>query len=184
MANRGIQQKILKMKRRGRFARFSGATTRLVKTRVIQHLVYDSETSSHIEEKIVPVGDVSLSKQVINTGGGPDPERMQEYYQRVSKESWESYIPDAVPLTEPIREMCKTYDRLVKETPKKNRVTLIQESVYRLDLFIHGDKHTFVEVDYTIERFSRSRPYDSLKSAFNALKRKRITWVDEAQGEV
>ena len=183
VVNRTIQQKMLKMKRRGRFARFSGATTRLVQTRAVQYVVFDTETSSHVEEKRVPVGNVSLSKQVINTGRGPDPERMQEYYARVSKESYEEYLPEAMPLTEPMKEIAKRYAAIVKDTPRKNRLTLIQSDFYRLDIFSNGDECYFVEMDFVSEYIRRSRTYGKRRNAMTALNNNRITWAGSLKGE-
>lgn len=163
------------MKRKGRFAKFSGATTTFIKERI-------AGIDAQGNEVRVPVGNVSLSKQVVNTGRGPNQERIAEYYARVSKESYEQYLPDAMPLTEPMKEIAKRYAAVVKETPRKNRLTLIQSDFYRLDIFMSGEECYFVEIDYCMETIRRSRTYGSKKYAYDRLNNNRITWSSMLSG--
>lgn len=172
MGNRNIQAKILKLKRRGRYARFSGATAKHA-VRVDKRVVMVDEDKTEIKEFYIPVGKISLSKQVINTGRGPDPERMAEYYARVNADSFN------VPLAEK-NYVLDQYESVLRDTPRQNKIRLeTDEDAGFLDLFWIGSEYFFVEVSYVERVIRRSRDYGSRKAAFDRLKAKRIKWLSE-----
>lgn len=170
MANRTIQQKILKMKRRNRHAVFSGETTKYA-VRVEQG-IFDENGHS----VTVPVGKISLSKAVINTGRGPDPERMQEYYQRIH--SFDQSLPQTLGLTEPMKEVVSKYNKILQETPKDMRICLTNSSLGRLDLYFNINQFFFVDYDAKTKTIRRSRIYPSKQQALLVLRLKKITWVE------
>jgi hypothetical protein len=186
MANRYIQQKILKNKRRGRYAVFSGNTTRFTTERVDRGKYQDVNVTNPgtAEEDMVPTGkhivvyagEVSLSKQVINTGRGPDKERMQEYYQRVH--SYDQALPITLGLTQPMAELLLRYDDIVKNTPREMRIRLVDNITGTLDLYFNLTQFFFVDVDYQKRFIRRSTVYPTKKRALDALKDKRVRWVE------
>jgi len=177
MGNRNIQQKILKMKRRNRYATLSGATSK-AKDRVGPMPFEEDEQG---KTKTLPavrvlVGHISLSKQVINTGRGPDAERMQEYYQRVH--SYDQALPQTLGLTEPMKELMKKYDEVLKETPREYHVNYVNNHTGRLDLYFNLTQFFFVDVDYKTKIIRRSRIYASKRQADLCLELDKITWVE------
>lgn len=174
--NRSIEQKILKMKRRGRYAVLSGATSRIDQSRVVDYLIHEGEDKVTVASKRVYVGPVSFSKQVINTGRGPSSERMQEYYQRVH--SYDQALPQTLGLTEPMKELMKKYDEVLRETPREMHVNLVNNAGGRLDLFFAGTQFFFVDADLRKKEVRRSRIYGSREYAMKMLKYKTITWVE------
>src|SRR6267154_2211362 len=99
MANRSIQAKVLKMKRRGKTLRFS--------------------------------------RQVINTGRGPNVERMAEYYARVSAESYETTLSEDLEMKD-IR-----YAQLMLGVSVYHRITLVDCMSGKLELIVLDDKWFF-----------------------------------------
>ena len=166
MANRNIQSKILKMKRRGRYAVFSGATS-----------VFTPDRSS---DGIVLVGKISLSKQVVSTGRGPNQERMQSYYQRVSAKSYSSELPPTKGMTEPMKELQDAVARLRGAVPAGNRIMLVDNRHGMLMLCFGSEKYQwfFIDVDYKTKVFRRSCDYSKKQTALDRLKNKRIIWVE------
>lgn len=186
MVNRSIQQKMLKMKRRNRHAVFSGATSKFMSERVVTVLdpVYKPDGSvdedrMSMKEVRIPVGRVSLSAQVMSTGRGPNQERMQEYYQRLN--SFDQSLPETLGLTGPMKELVENYRRIVNETPKENKVCLINEQAGRLDMFWTFDQVFFVDVDYKKKTLRRSKIYPNKQVALSLLKMEKITWVETAK---
>lgn len=169
MGNRNMQQKLLKLKRRGRFAVFSGATAKHA-VRVEKRVVMIGEDKTEVKEFLIPVGKISLSKQVVSTGRGPNPERMAEYYARVSADSF------LVPLAEK-NYVLEQYEHVLRDTPRQNKLRLeTDEMAGFVDLFWVGSVYFFVEVDYIQRVIRRSRDYSGRKVAFDRYKNKRITW--------
>lgn len=175
MANRNMQQKLRKLRRRYRFARFSGGHTRFVKTRVDTVVVHEGEDKTKLKEIEVPVGPIHLSKQVPK-GKGPNQERMQEYYGRVSKESFAEPLP--VRTSDQMVEWLEQYKKVWDETPKERKLNLAITASGRLDLFFRTGCY-FVEVNYKLEFFRISREYSDKKTALDRLKNNRITWVEQ-----
>lgn len=170
MGNRNMQQKLLKLKRRGRFAKFSGATAKHA-VRIERRVVMIGEDKTEIKEFLIPVGKISLSKQVISTGRGPDSERMAEYYSRVSADSF------LVPLTEK-NYVLEQYEHILRDTPRQNKLRLeFDEMAGFVDLFWVGAVYFFVEVDYIQRKIRRSRDYSGRDVAFNRYRNKRISWL-------
>ena len=156
--NRSLEQKILKMKRRNRYAVFSGATSRFHPQRT--------------EGGRVLVGEISLSKAVMSTGRGPDPERMAQYYNAVrSLGDEDTELPQS--------KLMARYNAVVKEE-KMMRITLVHNQLGRLDLFFYSNRNVwfFVDVDFKKDTFKRSREYGSKPKALDALKNKRVCWVE------
>lgn len=192
MANRNMQQKLLKSKRANRYARFSGATSKFLPV----------PASADGDEKVL-VGPVSLSKQVINTGRGPDPERMAEYYNRIRN------FVDKTPKTRSFKGFDTTkpgdaqassyrnawlrsfgdtneggtnlllrYQEIVRDTPKEMRINLVNNHTGMLDLYFSGTQFFFVEIDYKKKMIRRSKTYGSKKFAMRMLELRSITWVE------
>lgn len=194
--NRSIEQKKLKVKRRNRFARLSGASSKS-KERIgptpFTEDVYGNTTTQ--ETKRILVGPVSLSKQVINTGRGPDAVRMQEYYQRLH--SYDEPLPKTLGFTgidtskriikvglhgkrtqgDP-NELIKKYQEIIRDTPKEMRICLVNDDLARLDLFFNYQQWFFVEIDYRKASIKRSCIYRSREMAMGVLKISKITWVE------
>jgi len=178
--NRTIEQKILKIKRRNRHAVFSGETTKYVDKEgpiPFTEDVYGNTKTG--KAKRILVGEVSLSKAVINTGRGPDAVRMQEYYQRIH--SYDEALPKTLGFTGPMKEMMDNYSRIVKETPREMRIRLVDNHTGTLDLFFESYSHQFffVDVDYKKKLIRRSKIYASKKFAMRMLELKAITWVEQ-----
>jgi hypothetical protein len=169
MGNRNIQSKILKMKRRGRFARFSGSNAKHA-VRIERKVIMIDDDKTQVKEFLIPVGKISLSKQVISTGRGPDAERMAEYYARVNADSFN------VPLAEK-NYVLEQYEHILKDTPRANKLRLeFDEMAGFVDLFWVGSNYFFVEVDYIQRAIRRSRDYNGREVAFSRYRNKRITW--------
>lgn len=197
--NRSIQQKILKMKRRNRHAVFSGDTSKFM-TRDVVKLEYplDPNTGKVEQDKVrlkrfaVPVGPISLSKAVINTGRGPDAVRMQEYYQRVH--SYDQALPDTIGAVSidhlksqrrsegGLRlkdfDLGQKYTEFIKGTPKEMRICLFEDDLARLDLYFNITQWFFVEANYVRGSLRRSTIYKSRDVAMALFKMDKITWVE------
>lgn len=178
MANRTIQQKIRKLKRHRRFARFSGSTTKhAVRVEVaIEHI---SEDKARIKEILVPVGPIHLSKHVVNTGRGPNNERMQQYYAAVKAKSFEKEIPIRTNVR--MERWLKQYDKVITETPRQNHFNILSTKYICLDLFFKQVEKIwfFVEIDYQEQTIKRSRDYGSKETALDRLKNGRLAWIEE-----
>ena len=169
--NRSIEQKKLKMKRRGRFARFTGSTAKYA-VRIDSGRQTDNGSSLEI-----PVGKISLSKQVMSTGRGPDAERMQEYYQRLH--SYDQPLPQTLGLTGPMKELKEKFDRIVKETPTANKLCLFRHpQIGEVYLFYTLDQAFLVETQLKEKVIRRSRVYGSVKYAKKMYDANKITWVE------
>lgn len=194
--NRSIEQKILKRKRRNRFARLSGAPSKSgerVGPTPFTEDEYGNTTT--LKTKMVLVGPVSLSKQVVNTGRGPDAVRMQEYYQRIH--SYDEALPKTLGFTgidtskrvikvglhgkrtqgDP-NELIKKYQEIIRDTPKEMRICLLDDHLARLDLFFNYQQWFFVEMDYRKKSIKRSTIYSSRTMAMKMLEIHNITWVE------
>lgn len=169
--NRSLEQKKLKMKKRGRFAVFSGATAKYA-------VRIDSGRQDAKGKSIeIPVGKISLSKAVMNTGRGPDAERMQEYYQRVH--SYDQPLPQTLGLTGPMKELKENFDRIVKETPSTNKLCLFKHpEIGEVYLFYTLTQYFFVETQLKEKKIRRSRVYGSMKYAKKMYDANTITWVE------
>lgn len=175
MANRNIQQKILKNKRRGRFARLSGGVTKAKERVGPTPFEEDSQgNTKSLRTRMVYVGEVSFSKQVINTGRGPNAERMAEYYNRTH-----SLKKEPLTAAEVFSVSDSRYQQVWNETPAINRINLVKNESGRLDLFFHESKWYFVDVDNKTKTIKRSRIYETRKYAMTVLNRRTITWVEE-----
>lgn len=171
MVNRSIQAKILKRKRRGRFARFSGATSKTV-TKIVQRLETEGEDRVRVKDIEVFVGLVSLSKQVPK-GKGPNQERIAQYYDAVKTLAER-------PQDEIINQVKDPrYAKIWKHTPVTNRINLVQDEFNRLDLFWHGSVWFFVNLDFRTKTITRSRDYGSRRFAMNRLEARSIQWVEQ-----
>lgn len=120
-----------------------------------------------------------FSQQVINTGRGPDPERMQTYYHRVSAKSYSSVLPPTKGMTEPMKEVHDALSRLRGAVPDTNRITLIENHTGSLMLFFsEGKQWFFIDCDYETRVFRRSCDYNKKETALSRLKCKRVGWVE------
>lgn len=185
--NRSIQQKIRKMKRRGRFAVFSGAATKYA-VRIDRGRTDDE--GKHI---VIPVGPISPSKQVMSTGRGPDATKMQEYYQRLH--SYDQSLPatiGAVPIERLITErrtesglrikdfdLAEKYADYIKGVPKNMFICIIEDDFARLDLYFNHTQWFFVEVDFKKKWIRRSLVYSKREYAMAMLREESITWVEQ-----
>jgi|SRR5579872_1190912 len=177
MANRTIQQKILKRKRRGRYAIFSGSSVKHIRgenEKTIQYLEHEGEDKVRVKSKTVFVGVKSFSKQVINTGRGPDKERMQSYYDRVPTSFEPRTLAEVLGLVKDPR-----YAKVWWDTPATNKVRLLADELAVLDLYFHGAIWFFVELDFERKIIKRSRDYGSRQTAMTFLRLKRILWVEQ-----
>jgi hypothetical protein len=171
MANRSIQQKMLKMKRRNRFAVFSGATTKYA-SRTVEVLHHEGEDKVSVKRIEVLVGNVSLSKAVISTGRGPSQERMAEYYHRVNHESYTTKLAEDEGIKHP------TYIHKYWDLGCFHSIKLVENDFGRLHLFFSTKVWFFVDVDYRKGIVRRSRDYGSKAFAMARLQNKMVTWVD------
>lgn len=178
MVNRSIEQKIRKMKRRGRFATFSGKTARFA-ARIDRGRI-DKEGNF----VVIPVGPIHLSKTVMSTGRGPDQERMQSYYQRLN--SFDEALPKTLGMTfegkgmtTPMCELALKYKELVKEH-KNMFVRLLDDELATLDMFFASGKREFffVEMDKRKKTLRRSMVYSKREYAMACLNHNTITWVE------
>lgn len=201
--NRSIEQKKLKMKRRNRHAVFSGASAKYavrIDRGKFQGVTIvgngaDEDQIPSGKHVVIPVGKVSLSKAVMNTGRGPDAVRMQEYYQRLH--SYDEPLPKTLGFTgidtskrvikvglhgkrtqgDP-NELIKKYQEIIRDTPKEMRICLVNDDLARLDLFFNYQQWFFVEIDYRKNSIKRSCIYRSREMAMGVLKISKITWVE------
>lgn len=164
------------VKRKGRFATFTGSTVKHLRgdrTTTVQFLEHEGEERVTVKSKTVFVGVQSFTKGVVNTGRGPNAERMQEYYNRVPKESYKT-LADYFGITKDIR-----YAQLWWETPPTNRINLISDEMMRLDLFWHGTNWFFIDLDFVKRTIRRSRDYGSRQFALSCLNNRVVEWEDE-----
>lgn len=173
--NRSLEQKKLKMKKRGRYARFSGGLTKVVHTKAVEVLDHKGEDKVTVRTVEVYVGPASFSKQVMSTGRGPNAERMQEYYQRVH--SYDEALPKTLGLTEPMKEMGERYSTILREQ-RDMYINLVNNHTGRLDLFFNTTQWFFVDVDLQKKFWRRSRIYGSKEYALKMLTNKTVTWVE------
>ena len=164
------------IKRKGRFARFSGATVKYA-VRTELALVTEGEDKATVKSVEIPVGPIHFSKQVVNTGRGPNPERMQHYYNSVKPEAFEK--PTPIRTSEQMESWLKQYDTILRETPRTNRLVLVENSTGRLDLFYSKTAWFFVDVDLQQQSIKRSRDYSTKAVAIDRLKNGRLVWVEE-----
>lgn len=173
MVNRSIEQKILKMKRRNRYARFSGATSKTV-TKVVERIEPEGEDKVRVKHVEVYVGLVSLSKQVPK-GKGPNQERMVQYYNTVKPSSFEKRtLADILGLVKDPR-----YAKIWWETPACNRVNLYEDSSGRLDLFFCGSQWFLVDIDFKNKIIRRSRDHGSKAMVMHRLTSRTVEWVEQ-----
>jgi len=190
MANRNIQQKILKMKRRNRYVRLSGGDTKfLTKSGPIPFTEDAQGKTTTGKAARILVGKVSFSRQVINTGRGPDAERMQEYYQRLH--SFDVNLPETIGAVSidkivsgrrsegglRLKDLENTYATFIKGVPKECHINYLDDHEARLDLFFAGNQWFWVEINYKAKFCRRSMVYPNKKRAEIALENK-ITWVE------
>lgn len=169
MVNRNIQQKMLKNKRKGRFARFSGATSKYA-VRIDR-----GKQDKDGKNVIIPVGPISLSNAVMK-GPRVDKERLQEYYQRLN--SFDQSLPQTLGLTEPMKALMSKYDEVIKDTPREMRISLVKHDLGMLDLYFNGQQFFFVDVDFKKRIIRRSRIYGTRKYAMMMLENGRVVWVE------
>jgi hypothetical protein len=177
MVNRSIQAKILKKKRRNRFAKFSGSTVKFAKgdrVREISYLEHIDDDKVRVKTTTVYVGVESFSKQVINTGRGPDRERMQSYYDHVPTSFEPRTLAEVLGLVKD-----KRYAQVWWDTPATNKINLFVDPNNRLDLYTHGGKSFFIELDFVRKIIKRSRDYGSSSAALRRLQLKSILWVEQ-----
>lgn len=160
------------MKRRNRYVRLSGGQSKLSRTEGEEFQGKDGKYHR------VSVGKVSFSRQVVNTGGGANNERMAQYFDTVKADNFFEVIPDAMPLTEPVKAMARRYFAIIRETPKGNRITIFQDRLGRIDLFYLNELCFFVELDFVTGECRRSRDYDKRRSAIDKYNNNRIAWVE------
>lgn len=171
--DRRIQQKVLKMKRRNRFAKLSGATSKSKERAGPIPFTEDIHGNTKTGKvRMVLVGKISLSKQVINTGRGPDAERMAEYYNRIKK-------PDPRSLAEVYAIKDSRYQQVWDEIPPFNKITLVSNELGRLDMIWHGENWFLVDLDYRKKIIKRSRDYGSRNAIMERLNNRRIVWVEQ-----
>lgn len=194
--NRSIENNIRKIKRRNRFARLSGATSKsAVRVGPTPFTEDEHGNTTTLQTRMVLVGPVSFSKQVINTGRGPDAVRMQEYYQRLH--SYNEPLPKTLGFTgidtskrvikvglhgkrtqgDP-NELIKKYQEIIRDTPKDMRICLLDDDLARLDLFFNYQQWFFVEMDYRKNSIKRSCVYRNRSLAMTMLELNKITWVE------
>ncbi len=178
MANRVIQQKILKKKRRGRFARFSGSTTRIA-TRLESHVLIKEEEHgrnvSEIKSVEVYIGPKSFSNQVINTGRGPNKERMQTYYDRITSESKQVILPEDLGIKDP------RYAKLWAETPEHHRLNIATTANGRMDMWLIDNDVAYViivDLDYKNKIVKMSKRYENVRAAKRSLEVRMIIWEE------
>jgi len=179
MANRTIQQKILKMKRRKRHAVFSGNTAKYAVR--IDRGRFEGTTTTGDGDVVpsgkhvtIPVGNISLSRAVVNTGRGPDKERMQTYYDRLA--SFNKEIPPT--LSERLdQEAFRSHD-------KERSINYLKDEFARLDLFFLGPRWYWVEVNYKKKFWRKSETYRTKAMADVVLENNMIRWVETISPEV
>jgi hypothetical protein len=179
MANRSIQQKMLKIKRRNRHAVFSGETTKYA-VRLEDRIEHVNEDTTRLKKISIPVGKISLSKAVINTGRGPDNSRMQEYYARLN--SYDEALPKTLGFTgidcSQSNSLVLKYQEILRDTPKEMRVCLFEDDIARLDLYFNITQWFFVEADFKKVKLRRSITYKNRQMAMAMYDMNSITWVE------
>lgn len=174
MGRREDAAKVRKLKRRGRYARFSGSTTKTVARYdvVLEHI---TEERTHLKTIEIYVGPKSMGRQVINTGRGPDPQRMQSYYDHVPTGKTK-----AVTLAEDLGIKDKRYSTIWWNTPSTNKLNIVDAPrIGRLDLFYSENGCFFVDLDYKLRIIKRSTVYRTIEIAKNRLQLHRILWVEQ-----
>ena len=181
------------MKRRGRKARFEGATSKYVG-------MSTGKPTPNGLSYLVPVGPVSLSKTVINTGRGPNQERIAEYYNRIR--DWKplpslgtkKIIVEEVFETKTLQEdgryligqstrrvnLTEEYGKILEEC-KEMHIALVPDChLGRTDLFFKSGSNEWfiVDIDYKTRTFRRSRIYGRKETAIDRWKNNRVTWVE------
>lgn len=118
----------------------------------------------------------TYSRATVNTGMGPNPERMAEYYLRVH--SYDQALPATLGLSEPRKEIISRWEAIVHGIPKEMRISLVNNPTGMLDLFYSHQQFFFVDVDYKNKTIRRSRVYGSKDYAMKMLKYHSIVWVE------
>lgn len=189
-SNRGMKAKLRKKANRGRYAKFSGATTRVLNIRVEEKLVHNGDLldakgkravlkDDQVQLRTVEVyvGPAHLSKQVVNTGRGPNSERMAEYYGRIQPKSWLDIIHKSLNRNEPMNELVALYKKVRADTPKENRLTIVDNPVAgRVDMFFTHHECWLVHINYQEKTFSVSRDYGNSRVALSRYKSNRVVW--------
>lgn len=163
------------IKQKGRFARFSGATAKYA-VRIELAVKHTGEDKTEVKELQIPVGPVKLPRHVVNTGRGPNPERMQQYYNAVNAKSFEKPVP--LRMEPEMERWLEEFKSIVKETPITNRIKLAETQEGTMWLFFSQTFWFFVDIDYIDQEIKRSRDYDSKQTAMDRLKNKRISWIE------
>lgn len=172
MGKREDQAKLRKKHRRGRYARFSGSTTRFA-VRLEDRLQHIDETTAKIKQVEIYVGPTSFSNQVVNGGKSSiNSERMEEYYTRVRTKDQPLTVAEVFGVKN------SPYQKVWDETPRTNCVSFYSNELGRLDMYWHGSLCFFVEIDTIEKTIKRSRDYGSITLAKKAEYTNKITWVE------
>lgn len=178
MASRAEQAKLRKNARRGRYARFSGATTKFA-VRVAERLEHIDEDKVKIKQVEVYVGPASLSRQVVNgSRSSVNTERMESYFRNVRTKD------QPLTVAEIFGVHGSKYQRIWDETPTTNRLCIYSNDLGRLDMYYYLDSnyhksvYFFVEVDTIMQTIKRSREYGSPDRAKQAARLGRISWEE------
>lgn len=187
--SRASQAKLRKKYRRGRYARFSGATTKFA-VRIEQRMlregdvgedgkpvrfgsIEEQETKVRIKDVHIFVGPVSLTTQVVNgSKSSVNSERMQSYFANVRKKDDPLTVAEVFGITD------SRYQKVWDETPSINRINLYSNELGRLDMYWCESHYFFVEVDKIEAIIKRSRQYGSPQRAKDAAKNDDIRWVE------
>lgn len=187
MASKGAKAaraKLRKNARRGRYARFSGSTTKFA-VRIEEKLLHNGDTGEdgkpivlkedqvRLKRVELYVGPASLSRQVVNgSKSSVNAERMVTYFQNVRKKD------DPLTIAELFGVHGSKYQHVWEETPTTNRLCIYSNELGRLDMYYHGRIYFFVEVDVIMQTIKRSREYGSPDRAKQAAKLGLIQWEE------
>jgi len=187
MGKREDQAKLRKKYRRGRYARFTGSTTRFA-VRHEERLLRegdldesgkpvhfrDPETQVRVKEVKIFVGPVSFSNQVVNGGKSyVNTERMESYYERIRTKDQPLTIAEIFGVKN------SKYQQVWDETPFESRVNFYSNELGRLDMYWSVRRYFFVEIDIEAKVIKRSRDYGSPQRAKDAELYDNIRWVEK-----
>jgi hypothetical protein len=180
MGKREDQAKIRKMRKRHRYAVFSGGDSkyaeRFVDRIIPVSTVDDPEALDHVKvvSVAVSVGKISLSKTIVNgSRSSVNSERMESYFERIRKKD------DPLTIADLFGVRNSSYQKVWDDTPKANRVNLITEGTYRVDMFWSERRYFLVEVDMELRTIKRSRDYGKPERAKSAALSDRVMWVEK-----
>jgi len=182
MANRVIEQKILKMKRRGKhrvrgkqFINTGQGPKIGAVSELYRHKLVDSEFDKYLN--FIFPGKVYSDKELIerNMLSG----KIQVYPEDVKALRTKLEKDNTIPLAE-VKSLLLSMQQRTKQTAMENHFRLVNKLHHRIDLFFSADKTCWciIEIDILNRYARRSVTFSSQSLARQALRLQAVEWVE------